>query len=274
MKHYAPFIIFFLFTSLAALTSIDSYRTTKHRIIADLNQALEQTLSEQKRDWITTDTILACRQLQASQQAPVFITIGSKDFRKHLSINQLKDKAILQFQLAEGPVTPNSDEALLQSDTLLWKVETDGVNLAFRAQTPCTFASIFAMSDQRIPLALWLGAVLWITGAVFYQKRRLHKDGCISLGDLSYSPGNNSFRNTRGEDIHFTPMQRQLMQLFFQSPSFLLTKEYICKTLWPGKEDASETLYTLIKRLRPIIEENGRIHIETDRGRAYRLIHK
>lgn len=84
MKHYAPFIIFFLFTSLAALTSIDSYRTTKRRIIADLNQALEQTLSEQKRDCITADTITACRQLQASQQAPVFITISSKDFRSIL----------------------------------------------------------------------------------------------------------------------------------------------------------------------------------------------
>lgn len=180
----------------------------------------------------------------------------------------------MQFQLADGPVTPNSNEALLQSDTLLWKFETDGVNLAFRAQTPYTFAGIFAMSDQRMPLALWLGAVLWMTGAVFYQKRRRPKDGSIVLGSLSYTPEDNSFRNTRGEDIHFTPMQRQLMQLFFQSPSFLLTKEYICKTLWPGKEDASETLYTLIKRLRPIIEQNGRIHIETDRGRAYRLIHK
>lgn len=37
------------------------------------------------------------------------------------------------------------------------------------------------------------------------------------------------------------------------------------------KPDASDTLYTLVRRIKPIIEQHGNLHIESDRGRAYVL---
>ena len=66
-------------------------------------------------------------------------------------------------------------------------------------------------------------------------------------------------------------MQHQLMQMFFMSPAHMLTKAEICDALWPGKPDASETLYTLVKRLKPVVEQHSNLKIESDRGKAYRL---
>ncbi len=71
--------------------------------------------------------------------------------------------------------------------------------------------------------------------------------------------------------MKLTPMQQQLMEMFFRSPSHLLTKSEICEALWPKKDDASETLYTLIRRLKPVIEQHSDLKIEADRGRAYEL---
>ena len=74
-----------------------------------------------------------------------------------------------------------------------------------------------------------------------------------------------------GDEVQLTPMQHQLMEMFFQSPAHSLTKAEICAALWPGKPDASETLYTLIKRLKPVVEQHSSLRIESDRSRAYRL---
>lgn len=74
-----------------------------------------------------------------------------------------------------------------------------------------------------------------------------------------------------GQHVKLTPMQQQLMEMFFRSESHLLTKTEICDALWPKKEDANETLYTLIRRLKPIIEQHSDLKIEADRGKAYEL---
>ena len=37
------------------------------------------------------------------------------------------------------------------------------------------------------------------------------------------------------------------------------------------KPDASDTLYTLIRRIRPVIEEWGKVKIVNERGKEYRL---
>lgn len=66
-------------------------------------------------------------------------------------------------------------------------------------------------------------------------------------------------------------MQYALMEMFYLSPSHQLARHDICQALWPGKENADETLYTLIRRLKPIIENNSNLRINTDRGRSYGL---
>ena len=64
------------------------------------------------------------------------------------------------------------------------------------------------------------------------------------------------------------------MEMFFRSESHQLSKTEICDALWPKKDDANDTLYTLIRRLKPIIEEHSELKIESDRGRAYELKHR
>ena len=48
-------------------------------------------------------------------------------------------------------------------------------------------------------------------------------------------------------------------------------KQEICDRLWPKKPDASDTLYTLVRRIKPIIEAHSSLKIESDRGKSYSL---
>ena len=95
--------------------------------------------------------------------------------------------------------------------------------------------------------------------------------GALTYGGLTYSETEDRFLNGTGEAVRLTPMQQQLLRMFFSSPSHRLRKTEICDTLWPRKPDANDTLYTLVKRLRPIIEEHSSLRIESDRGCSYQL---
>ena len=64
----------------------------------------------------------------------------------------------------------------------------------------------------------------------------------------------------------------KIQQLFFCAPDHRLEKSDICEHLWPRKPDASATLYTLIRRIKPIIEQQSGLRIECERGRSYTLI--
>lgn len=116
---------------------------------------------------------------------------------------------------------------------------------------------------------------------LFYFRRRTRTDAdtcngqqqenTITFGNLSLSLQEACFYNERQEKLKLTPMQYTLMEMFYLSSSHLLFKSDICQSLWPGKDNADETLYTLIRRLKPIVEDNSNLRITTDRGRAYGL---
>ena len=91
------------------------------------------------------------------------------------------------------------------------------------------------------------------------------------FGGLTYSETEDCFYAVDGSMMRLTPMQHQLMEMFFHSPSHSLSKAEICETLWPKKPDANDTLYTLIRRLKPVIEQHSNLKIESDRSKAYRL---
>ena len=105
------------------------------------------------------------------------------------------------------------------------------------------------------------------TATILSLHRRLSALGLY--GGLALHDGR--FVNAKGIEVKLTPMQQQLMEMLWQSPSHKLSKTEICDALWPKKPDASETLYTLIRRLKPIIEEHSDLKIESDRGKSYGL---
>lgn len=293
MKQFHSIVIFCVLMLSAAATSFCSYQATESEVVADLNQALARTLSTKKAGWITPDTIRAYCQLQSSMGEDMELRIESESFRRHLRMKPLRDKAALSFSLACN----EQKRSRLQSDTIIWQDAALPTSVAFSAKVQCSAAALFAMSDQRLSLVLALGSLCWLMGSTLWLRRKgetklmvcaalpavlsgetafeagasEQADTCTH-GGLCLTNADMTFRNNRGEEVHFTPMQHQLMQLFFASPDMRLTKSCICDTLWPRKEDASETLYTLIRRLKPILAENSTLRIEVDRGRAYRLV--
>ena len=70
---------------------------------------------------------------------------------------------------------------------------------------------------------------------------------------------------------HLTPMQEQLMDMFMKAPDHRLTKQEICDALWPKKDNAAETLYTTIRRLRNELQGSSGWEIESERGKSYVL---
>lgn len=186
----------------------------------------------------------------AEQQSDVISQDTIRTFNNHLQIAELRGKATLA-------------------------VDTRGQK--FKAYAHCSEATIFSLSDQRPAVVLWFITAFW---AMFLWYRYLTKDkdpmlalssAGNSIGGLTLSETEGQFYAADGSRVQLTPMQHQLMTLFFQSPSHSLTKTDICDALWPKKPDASETLYTLIRRLRVVIGQHSDLKIESDRGKAYRL---
>ena len=137
------------------------------------------------------------------------------------------------------------------------------------AEANCDFATVFMLSDQRASASLMLAGILWLIGSTIYMRR--HKPELIVQG-IAYGGlvfNNDRFSTTTGERIHLTPMQHTLLEMFLKSDDHTLTKQEICDRLWPKKTDANDTLYTLIRRIKPIIEAYSNLKIESDRGRLF-----
>ena len=179
------------------------------------------------------------------QQSDVISQDTIRTFNNHLQITELRGKATLA-------------------------VDTRGRQ--FKAYAHCSEATIFSLSDQRPATILWALTIGW--GMFCFYRRKKYDPlltGMTHYGGLSFSEYDGRFLDHKGQLLKLTPMQHQLMEMFFQSPSHSLTKSEICAALWPKKPDASETLYTLIKRLKPVIEQHSELKIESDRGKAYEL---
>ena len=180
-----------------------------------------------------------------AQQRDVISQDTIRTFNSHLQIAELRGKATLA-------------------------VDTRGQK--FKAYAHCSEATIFSLSDQRAATILWVLTGLW--GIVMWYRRpaaAIPLPCGKAFGGLTYSEEESRFYATDGCQVQLTPMQHQLMEMFFHSPSHSLTKKEICDALWPKKPDASETLYTLIRRLKPVIEQHSDLKIESNRSKAYSL---
>ena len=263
LKPYHSILIFAILMTAAMFSSVSNYRKAQYAIIKDMDQALSQTLQERQDQWITPDTI--------------------QSYRSHLSIGWLKETSILCYAVEDkktcqrerslfdkGPSESNQLANMTSKQMLLDKHSIQGY-------ANCSMADIFGTSNQRMPLSFSLLAMLWGCFALYYHRRMagLHEPQQEAFGSLSYFSEEDTFYNIETkEDIRFTPMQHQLMQMFLRNAHHQLSKQEICEALWPKKPDASETLYTLIRRIKPIIESSTNLMIESERGKAYRLVEK
>ena len=194
---------------------------------------------------VESDLSQALTQALAQQQSDIITQDTIRTFNSHLQIAELRGKAV---------------------------IAVDAESRQFKAYARCSQATIFSLSDQRPTAVLWTITLMW-AAFCFYRYRQHTKQiaGTMQYGGLCYDESENTFYDAQGQPIKLTPMQQQLMEMFFNSGNHQLTKNEICDALWPKKPDASETLYTLIRRLKPVIEQNSTLKIESDRGKAYRL---
>lgn len=281
------------FTFLLAMLSFGfgyrGYSQAERRVVSDLNQALRLAALENQDVWLDTDTIQAYTKLQEAMGAPVTISGSNHKLADALHIPQLKDVSTLSLHILKKSNQASTfnevPEGCLASDTLIWlstAADASGLTLSFRGYARCSTAMIFSLSDQTIPGLLFIAALLWGGFTFFYFRSRgkasrqtipasTSEEKVIVFGNLSLFRQEACFYDAGKEKLKLTPMQYDLMEMFYLSSTHLLFKSDICQSLWPGKENADETLYTLIRRLKPVIEDHSNLKITTDRGRAYGL---
>lgn len=201
-------------------------------------------------DRIETDINNALELTLAEMQCDVVSADTIRCYRNYLTIAELKDTACIAMRIVRRGA----------------RQETEMV-----AEANCDFMTVFMLSDQRASGVLLFVGIVWMMGSLWYMRRfkpELLLEG-ISYGGLVYA--NDKFMTSNGEQIRLTPMQHSLLEMFMNSEDHSLSKQEICDRLWPKKPDASDTLYTLIKRVKPIIEEHSNLKIESDRGKSYTL---
>ena len=199
---------------------------------------------------IAQDVNRALEQVLAKMPDNVVTTDTIRCYRNCLTIAELKDTA----GIAMRTVRRNG------------RLETKLV-----AEANCGFVATFMMSDQKASGSLLMVGMLWLLGSLWYVRRNrpeLIVQG-LSYGGIVYN--NDKFMTQSGEQIHLTPMQHSLLKMFITANTHTLSKQEICDRLWPKKPDANDTLYTLIKRIKPIVETHSTLKIESDRGKSYSL---
>lgn len=235
MKPQAAFIVFLILLGSSVIAGIDSLMTANKRAQYDVERALRLTLAQCEPDHVDRDTIQV--------------------YRSHITMEAVRDTAYLSIVGSGG----------------------DGQTL-LTACTGLTIGRLWAISDQRASGVLALLAALWMLLYWGGVCRLSSKQNSGSLDIVSghvavtmYDSVNRRFYG-QGHLLHFTPMQQKLMEMFMEAPTHLLTQREICDRLWPKKPDASATLYTLIRRLKPILKQEMQARIECHRGEAYQLI--
>lgn len=281
MKAYFSVIVFLVLACSAVVTGTGNYIQARDRMASDLNRALVRALAEKGQEWVTADTIRVCRQLQASSADEVALCFRDDFFERSLSIPELRGKSYVSLVVLPDGGCSRKDfapSAGVSGDTVVWEsgvAAASNVSIAFRGNAECSFATVLGCSDQKLPASLAFMALAWGTLSLLRMRRQrvgavVQGDVC-RIGNICYDRSSRVFYDSANNRIRFTPMQFTLMEMFFDAPGNELSKAEICETLWPGKDDASETLYTLIRRLKAVVEQHSNLSIEVERGRSYRL---
>ena len=227
-----PILIFILLCLTAMATSCGSYRKAERNIENDLKQALAKTINEKGMETMRQDSIRAYRSIARTEGEMMTIAVGDETLRRHLRNPQLGEMAFITYTV---------------------RCERGGWKVTFDTEAKCSAVMIWNLSDQR--LSAWLSVMALLSLALSFRGRRQLRP--ITMDSFSAT--------------HLTPMQRQLMEMFVASGSHRLSKHEICDALWPKKDDASETLYALISRLKRELDKTSSFDIISDRGRAYIL---
>lgn len=242
MKRTPALLVTLLFALSAIWTGVNDYQLQRSQIADDLTHALCLTVADQPTDWLSADTI--------------------RTYRQHLRLSYLRDSAVLTLCMQEDDKTSargiSGERINIRPD------------ISAYGNVGLSSMEVWWMADHRLSL---LFSVLTLIGLLitFHKHESLVETNSKPLTCLT---DDGRLIDKSGRELHLTPMQRQLIQMFLTAPRRELSKETICDALWPRKDDASETLYALISRLKTVIEPRTGLRITSERGRSYRLTQK
>ena len=233
-----PLIVFLILLVMTITSSVNSYDRAKCVLDNDLNQALSLTIKAKGYERMKQDSIKAYRLLTSSTYPSSSVESIMLTVEDPVFQQHVKTEALRSKSYIAYHITPDNND----------------FDVKMKGQANCSVAFIWSMSDQRLSLLFCLGTILSLFLSI---KKRKVEDTDVSLMPL-----------------HLTPMQEQLMEMFMNAPNHRLTKQEICDALWPNKDNASETLYTTIRRLRNELQGTSDWEIESERGKTYALKRK
>lgn len=257
---YAMFIPFALLIASVA-SGCFSYRNAKQEIADDLTDAMIALANENRELWTRQDTIAALRQMHETTHKPLIYQATDVNFRNI----SLKDEAYFTIALVDKRnLSPIIQGSKISSDSIMLVPETSADGLAIKVQgfADCSVASVFAVSDQKLPGILFTLSILSMASMLIFKRKETGQ-----IDPINYSP----ISNVRLlEKIKLTPMQRQFTRMLMDAPGHKVNKSTLCETLWDNKSNAEESLYTLVRRTKTALANTG-IEIICNRGESYEL---
>ena len=241
-------------------TGFSNYQDAKEEMRQDLTCALQQFVLDESRQSLLLDTLTTLH-----QNGVLTLNDVESSFNTHLTILPLKDTSHVSVcLLRHDDRNPFKEEAFVCSDTLMWhcaQQESNDAVIALKAYANPSFCAVLVHSDQRLPLTGIILCLLMLSGMAW--RARLLRHG-VEMAVASAHPTE--------REMHLTPMQEQLMDMFASAPDHILSKESICAALWPKKERPENTLYTFISRMKVALKEQSEMDIVNIRGKEYKLV--
>lgn len=237
-----------------------SYHKAKQNIADDLNDAMFALANENCELWTRPDTIAAIRQLYETTNKPLIYQASDADFKN----TALKEEAYFTLALVDKDSASHEIQgSKIASDSIMLVPERAADGLAIRVQgfADCSMASIFMASDRTLPAILFSLSILSMLSMFVWARRTpgIYDDGLMVIRKSPSLDG-----------IKLTPMQRQFAQMLLDAPDMKVNKRTLCETLWGNKNNAEESLYTLVRRTKTALAEAG-LEIVCNRGDSYEL---
>lgn len=257
---YAMFIPLALMIA-SVVSCCFSYSNAKQNIASDLNDAILALANENSKIWTRQDTIAALRKMHETTHKPLIFQATDVNFKNPT----LKDEAYFTLALVDKKnAAPKIQGNKIASDSIMLVPEraTDGFAIQVQGFADCSMASVFAAYDQTLPGILFMLSILSMTSMFVWRR----KD--TEMSETKLAPVSSAVHPLNG--IKLTPMQRQFAQLLLDAPEMRVDKATLCSTLWGNKNNAEESLYTLVRRTKMALVE-ANIEIICNRGDSYEL---
>lgn len=243
------------------VTGCLSYSDAKQSLTDDLNDAMIALANDNSELWTARDTVAALRQMHKTTGKPLMFQASDIEFRN----SALRKDAYYTLALVDRK-RPSSrrDNHGISSDSIMLFPATgeDGVSIQLQGFADCSVASVFSSSDMTVPGLLL--ALSFLSMATLTLLRRREQSG------LQEETAGEGMTFPTLDGVKLTPMQRQLARMLLDAPGNRVDKATLCLTLWGGKSNAEESLYTLVRRTKTALADTG-IEIVCNRGDSYEL---